>query len=49
MNFHFSADLGVPFGVVFGGTDVNEDVKDEHKRAVMQEVLRKARSNLLRP
>lgn len=44
MNFHFSADLGVPFGVVFGGTDVNEDVKDEHKRAVMEEVLRKARS-----
>ncbi|KAK9970376.1 hypothetical protein ABG768_026323 [Culter alburnus] len=36
-------DLGVPFGVVFGGTDVNEDVKDEHKRAVMEEVLRKAR------
>uniref|UniRef100_A0A8C1ZSR5 Glycosyltransferase 1 domain containing 1 n=1 Tax=Cyprinus carpio TaxID=7962 RepID=A0A8C1ZSR5_CYPCA len=33
----------VPFGVVFGGTDVNEDVKDEHKRAVMEEVLRKAR------
>ncbi|ROI26653.1 Glycosyltransferase 1 domain-containing protein 1 [Anabarilius grahami] len=42
-------DLGVPFGVVFGGTDVNEDVKDEHKRAVMEEVLRKARSNLLCP
>ncbi|KAK7135520.1 hypothetical protein R3I94_014251 [Phoxinus phoxinus] len=37
------ADAGVPFGVVFGGTDVNEDVKDEHKRAVMEEVLRKAR------
>ncbi|KAK2898862.1 hypothetical protein Q8A67_010280 [Cirrhinus molitorella] len=36
-------DVGVPFGVVFGGTDVNEDVKDEHKRAVMKEVLRKAR------
>ncbi|XP_073675894.1 glycosyltransferase 1 domain-containing protein 1 [Garra rufa] len=36
-------DVGVPFGVVFGGTDVNEDVKDEHKRAVMEEVLRKAR------
>uniref|UniRef100_A0A673MIV7 Glycosyl transferase family 1 domain-containing protein n=1 Tax=Sinocyclocheilus rhinocerous TaxID=307959 RepID=A0A673MIV7_9TELE len=35
--------LLVPFGVVFGGTDVNEDVKDEHKRAVMEEVLRKAR------
>uniref|UniRef100_A0A8C1ZSR3 Glycosyltransferase 1 domain containing 1 n=1 Tax=Cyprinus carpio TaxID=7962 RepID=A0A8C1ZSR3_CYPCA len=36
-------DARVPFGVVFGGTDVNEDVKDEHKRAVMEEVLRKAR------
>lgn len=36
-------DAGVPFGVVFGGTDVNEDVKDEHKRAVMEEVLHKAR------
>ncbi|XP_051509613.1 glycosyltransferase 1 domain-containing protein 1 isoform X1 [Myxocyprinus asiaticus] len=36
-------DFGVPFGVVFGGTDVNEDVKDEHKRAMMEEVLRKAR------
>ncbi|RXN32665.1 glycosyltransferase 1 domain-containing 1 [Labeo rohita] len=37
-------NVGVPFGVVFGGTDVNEDVKDEHKRAVMEEVLRKARN-----
>ncbi|XP_005167303.3 glycosyltransferase 1 domain-containing protein 1 [Danio rerio] len=36
-------DVGLPFGVVFGGTDVNEDVRDEHKRAVMEEVLRKAR------
>lgn len=36
-------DTGVPFGVVFGGTDVNEDVKDEHKRAVMERVLHKAR------
>uniref|UniRef100_A0A9J8AUK1 Glycosyltransferase 1 domain containing 1 n=1 Tax=Cyprinus carpio carpio TaxID=630221 RepID=A0A9J8AUK1_CYPCA len=34
-------DSRVPFGVVFGGTDVNEDVKDEHKRAVMEEVLRR--------
>ncbi|XP_057213471.1 glycosyltransferase 1 domain-containing protein 1 isoform X2 [Triplophysa rosa] len=39
----FKGDTGVPFGVVFGGTDVNEDVKDEHKRAVMEEVLHKAR------
>ncbi|XP_053480050.1 glycosyltransferase 1 domain-containing protein 1 isoform X6 [Ictalurus furcatus] len=36
-------DVGVPFGVVFGGTDINEDVKDEHKRSVMEEVLHRAR------
>ncbi|XP_028851101.1 glycosyltransferase 1 domain-containing protein 1 isoform X2 [Denticeps clupeoides] len=36
-------DIQVPFGIVFGGTDVNEDVKDERKRAVMECVLRKAR------
>ncbi|KAL6456339.1 hypothetical protein MHYP_G00348820 [Metynnis hypsauchen] len=36
-------DAGAPFGVVFGGTDVNEDVKDEHKRKVMEEVLRRSR------
>ncbi|KAL2092491.1 hypothetical protein ACEWY4_012289 [Coilia grayii] len=36
-------DLQVPFGIVFGGTDVNEDVKDEKKRAVMERVLKKAR------
>ncbi|KAI4899751.1 hypothetical protein NFI96_013323, partial [Prochilodus magdalenae] len=36
-------DAGVPFGVVFGGTDVNEDSKDEHKRMVMDEVLRRTR------
>ncbi|KAF5891433.1 glycosyltransferase 1 domain-containing protein 1, partial [Clarias magur] len=36
-------DAGVPFGVVFGGTDINEDVKDGHKRSVMEEVLHRAR------
>ncbi|KAG9270532.1 glycosyltransferase 1 domain-containing protein 1 [Astyanax mexicanus] len=36
-------DVGVPFGVVFGGTDVNEDVKDAGKRGVMEDVLRRAR------
>ncbi|KAI5622157.1 glycosyltransferase 1 domain-containing protein 1, partial [Silurus asotus] len=36
-------DAGMPFGVVFGGTDINEDVKDEHKRSVMKKVLHKAR------
>ncbi|KAG9354827.1 hypothetical protein JZ751_001540 [Albula glossodonta] len=32
-----------PFGIVFGGTDINEDVKDEKKRMVMEQVLKKAR------
>uniref|UniRef100_A0A3B5MHI9 Glycosyltransferase 1 domain containing 1 n=1 Tax=Xiphophorus couchianus TaxID=32473 RepID=A0A3B5MHI9_9TELE len=36
-------DLRLPFGVIFGGTDINEDVKDEQKRVVMEQVLRKAR------
>ncbi|XP_029365932.1 glycosyltransferase 1 domain-containing protein 1 isoform X4 [Echeneis naucrates] len=33
----------LPFGVIFGGTDINEDVKVEQKRVVMEQVLRKAR------
>ncbi|XP_061586744.1 glycosyltransferase 1 domain-containing protein 1 [Cololabis saira] len=36
-------DVQVPFGVIFGGTDINEDVKVEQKRVVMEQVLRKAR------
>ncbi|XP_037536630.1 glycosyltransferase 1 domain-containing protein 1 [Nematolebias whitei] len=36
-------DVQVPFGVIFGGTDINEDVKDERKRVVMEQVLLKAR------
>ncbi|KAJ7994153.1 hypothetical protein DPEC_G00262950 [Dallia pectoralis] len=36
-------DIQVPFGVVFGGTDINEDVKVEQKRAVMEQVLLQAR------
>ncbi|CAK6950355.1 glycosyltransferase 1 domain-containing protein 1 isoform X1 [Scomber scombrus] len=36
-------DIHVPFGVIFGGTDINEDVKVEQKRAVMEQVLQKAR------
>ncbi|XP_029016557.1 glycosyltransferase 1 domain-containing protein 1 isoform X2 [Betta splendens] len=36
-------DIPVPFGVIFGGTDINEDVKVEKKRVVMQQVLLKAR------
>ncbi|XP_026176531.1 glycosyltransferase 1 domain-containing protein 1 isoform X2 [Mastacembelus armatus] len=35
--------IPVPFGVIFGGTDINEDVKVEHKRVVMEQVLLKAR------
>lgn len=36
-------DTQVPVGVIFGGTDINEDVKIEKKRAVMEQVLLKAR------
>ncbi|XP_076010173.1 glycosyltransferase 1 domain-containing protein 1 isoform X2 [Genypterus blacodes] len=36
-------DVQVPFGVIFGGTDINEDVKVEQKRVVMEQVLQKAR------
>ncbi|XP_020488645.1 glycosyltransferase 1 domain-containing protein 1 isoform X1 [Labrus bergylta] len=36
-------DIQVPFGVIFGGTDINEDVKVEKKRVVMEQVLLKAR------
>ncbi|KAF1388691.1 hypothetical protein PFLUV_G00065260 [Perca fluviatilis] len=36
-------DIHVPFGVIFGGTDINEDVKVEQKRVVMEQVLLKAR------
>ncbi|KAJ8263231.1 hypothetical protein COCON_G00156880 [Conger conger] len=32
-----------PYGIIFGGTDLNEDMKDEKKRAVMEQVLKKAR------
>ncbi|KAK1156379.1 glycosyltransferase 1 domain-containing protein 1-like [Acipenser oxyrinchus oxyrinchus] len=36
-------DSCIPFGIVFGGTDINEDVKGETKRPVMGQVLQKAR------
>ncbi|XP_037114373.1 glycosyltransferase 1 domain-containing protein 1 isoform X2 [Syngnathus acus] len=36
-------DIQVPFGIIFGGTDINEDVKVETRRVVMAKVLRKAR------
>ncbi|GAA6080989.1 glycosyltransferase 1 domain-containing protein 1 isoform X1, partial [Tachysurus ichikawai] len=43
----FLLDAGLPFGVVFGGTDINEDVKDDHKRSVMEEVLHRASEDLM--
>uniref|UniRef100_H0Z334 Glycosyl transferase family 1 domain-containing protein n=1 Tax=Taeniopygia guttata TaxID=59729 RepID=H0Z334_TAEGU len=33
----------IPFGIIFGGTDVNEDIKCKEKRQVMGAVLEKAR------
>ncbi|XP_068509693.1 glycosyltransferase 1 domain-containing protein 1 isoform X3 [Anas acuta] len=33
----------IPFGIIFGGTDINEDIKCEEKRRIMGEVLREAR------
>lgn len=36
-------DIQLPFGVIFGGTDINEDVKVKPKRVVMEQVLLKAR------
>ncbi|XP_058491181.1 glycosyltransferase 1 domain-containing protein 1 isoform X2 [Solea solea] len=36
-------DVHVPFGVIFGGTDINEDVKVKQKCVVMDQVLLKAR------
>lgn len=35
--------LSIPFGVIFGGTDLNEDVNQEEKRRVMGRVLQEAR------
>ncbi|NWX66476.1 GL1D1 protein, partial [Promerops cafer] len=33
----------IPFGIIFGGTDVNEDIKCKEKRQVMGAVLEEAR------
>ncbi|OXB84987.1 UNVERIFIED_CONTAM: hypothetical protein H355_016109 [Colinus virginianus] len=33
----------IPFGIIFGGTDINEDVRNEEKRRVMGAVLGEAR------
>ncbi|GAB1290209.1 Glycosyltransferase 1 domain-containing protein 1 [Apodemus speciosus] len=34
---------GIPFGVIFGGTDLNEDANHEEKKEVMGKVLEEAR------
>nr|XP_020644553.1 glycosyltransferase 1 domain-containing protein 1 isoform X2 [Pogona vitticeps] len=39
----FLQGSGVPFGILFGGTDINEDVKSEEKSQVMAAVLDEAR------
>lgn len=39
---HF-AGHGVPFGIIFGGTDLNEDVNDGEKNQAMGRVLQEAR------
>uniref|UniRef100_UPI00398E6826 glycosyltransferase 1 domain-containing protein 1 isoform X1 n=1 Tax=Pristiophorus japonicus TaxID=55135 RepID=UPI00398E6826 len=36
-------DSSVPYGVIFGGTDINEDIKDEKKHDVMGAILQKSR------
>uniref|UniRef100_A0A8C3T3Q5 Glycosyltransferase 1 domain containing 1 n=1 Tax=Chelydra serpentina TaxID=8475 RepID=A0A8C3T3Q5_CHESE len=33
----------IPFGIIFGGTDINEDIKHEEKHRVMGAVLEEAR------
>ncbi|XP_039735168.1 glycosyltransferase 1 domain-containing protein 1 isoform X5 [Pteropus medius] len=36
---------GVPFGIIFGGTDLNEDVNDGEKNQLMGSVLQEARDS----
>ncbi|XP_062890663.1 glycosyltransferase 1 domain-containing protein 1 [Mobula hypostoma] len=36
-------DSSVPYGAIFGGTDINEDIKDAKKHEVMGTILQKAR------
>lgn len=40
---HCFAGSRIPYGIIFGGTDVNEDVKCEEKHRVMGAVLGEAR------
>lgn len=37
------AGHGIPFGIIFGGTDLNEDVNQGEKHQVMGKVLGEAR------
>lgn len=37
------AGNGIPFGIIFGGTDLNEDVNQGDKNKVMGKVLEEAR------
>lgn len=37
------AGHGIPFGIIFGGTDLNEDVNRGEKNQVMAKVLEEAR------
>ncbi|KAK2496998.1 hypothetical protein MC885_014200, partial [Smutsia gigantea] len=43
VNCHNFAGRGIPFGIIFGGTDLNEDVNQEEKIEVMGKVLEEAR------
>ena len=42
-NRHNFAGHGIPFGIIFGGTDLNEDVNHGEKKEVMGKVLEEAR------
>ncbi|XP_059511049.1 glycosyltransferase 1 domain-containing protein 1 isoform X3 [Stegostoma tigrinum] len=35
-------DSNVPYGVIFGGTDINEDTQDKKKHEIMETVLQKS-------
>ncbi|KAG8456003.1 hypothetical protein GDO86_001983, partial [Hymenochirus boettgeri] len=39
----FLLGKSIPFGAIFGGTDINEDVKNEEKHRVIGDVLKEAR------
>lgn len=43
VNYSDFAGHGIPFGIIFGGTDLNEDVNHGEKNKVMGKVLEEAR------